>query len=217
MQRRRGFVFSLDAFVSFSLIIIAIQSMIIISSVPSGYWHGLLQAEDLAKDALHVVSSTMTDSGVTVMGEASARIMAGSPFYSGDKIILVTNRLIPRPYSYSYHYYDLGKHEWITLYNASDPAFNPDPTDPHFNVTFRRVAASSEQLVLDYASPVIRPQSPYCNVYCHGWDAQKAAAGDPSPYKGPAECTQTPCEAMPTSNFQSGNLTFGLLRLTVWG
>jgi hypothetical protein len=209
MQRRRGFVFSLDAFVSFSLIIIAIQSMIIISSAPSGYWHGLLQAEDLAKDTLHVVSSTMAQPGVTVMGEASARIMAGSKFYSGDKIIIMTNQLVPRPYSYSYHYYDLGTHEWVTLYNASTDS---DGSDSHFNVTFRRVSASSEQLVLDYASPVIRPQSPYCNVYCRGWDPATNA------YTAPHEnCVQTPCDAMPTSNFQSGNLTFGLLRLTVWG
>lgn len=209
MQRRRGFVFSLDAFVSFSLIIIAIQSMIIISSAPSGYWHALLQAEDLAKDALHVVSGTMTPSGVSVMGEASASIIARSRFSAGDNIIIMTNQLIPRPYSYSYHYYDLGKHEWITLYNASADS---DPADPHFNVTFRRVAASSEQLVLDYSSPVIRPQSPYCNVYCHGWDPVTHA------YRANRQdCVQTPCGAMPSSNFQTGNLTFGLLRLTVWG
>ena len=211
MQRRRGFVFSLDAFVSFSLIIIAIQSMIIMSSAPSGYWHGLLQAENLAKDTLHAVSNTMAASGVTVVGEASQRIMAGSPFDSGDDIVIMTNRLVPRPYSYSYHYYDLGTRKWTTLYNASDPAFNPDPADPHFNVTYRRVSASSEQLVLDYSSPVIRPQSPYCNVFCRGWDPTTRA------YRAPADSTQTPCDVMPASNFQAGNLTFGLLRLTVWG
>ena len=211
MQRRRGFVFSLDAFVSFSLIIIAIQSMIIISSAPSGYWHGLLQAEDLAKDTLHVVSNTMTDSGVTVVGDASTRIMAGSKFYPGDNIIVMTNQLIPKPYSYAYHYYDLGTRNWTLLYNASNPSFNTDPSEPHLNITFHRVAASSEQLVLDYSSPVIRPQSPYCNVFCHGWDPKS------NTYSLPKDCTETPCDAMPSSNFQAGNLTFGLLRLTVWG
>ncbi len=211
MQCRRGFVFSLDAFVSFSLIVIAIQSMIIMSSAPSGYYHGLLQAENLAKDTLHVISGTMTQSGVTVVGEASSRIMAGQTFYSSDNIIIMTNRLIPRPYSYAYNYYDLGTHQWIMLYNASDPNFNTDPTDFHLNVTYRRVAASSQQLVLDYSSPVIRPQSPYCNVFCHGWDPSTHA------YRAPADCVQTPCDVMPASTFQAGNLTFGLLRLTVWG
>ncbi len=211
MQRRQGFVFSLDAFVSFSLIVIAIQSMVIMASVPSGYWHGLLQAENLAKDTLHVVSSTMVSSGVTVVGQASERIMAGTNFSSGDNIIIMTNRLIPRPYSYAYNYYDLGTHQWVLLYNASDPNFNPDPADPHYNVTFHRVSASSQMLVLDYSSPVIRPQSPYCNVYCHGWDPATHT------YRAPQDCVETPCTAMPASTFQTGNLTFGLLRLTVWG
>ena len=212
MQHRRGFVFSLDAFVSFSLILIAIQSIIIVSSAPAGYWQSLLQAEYLAKDTLHVISNTYGASGASVLGDSSAKFAAGVKFSQGSDIITVTNRLVPKPYSYSYHYYDIATGKWTTLYNASTDS---PPTDPHFNVTYHRVSASAEQLMMDYSSPTIRPQSPYCNVMCHGWDPTLASTSNP--FRSTDNCTQTPCSAMPSSNFQVGNLSFGLIRLTVWG
>ena len=66
--------------------------------------------------------------------------------------------------------------------------------------------------MVDYSSATVRPQSPYCNVMCHGWNPTTGGYTLPT-----SNCTETPCNNMPTSNFQVGNLSFGLIRLTVWG
>jgi hypothetical protein len=204
-RRQQGFVFSLDAFVAFSLILIAIQSIVIVSSSPAGYYPSLLQAQFLAKDTLHTVSVTRLDSGQSVLADASGPISRGSLLRS-DRIIEVSDKIIQPPYSYTYSYYDLEKQAWTLVYNAS-----ADPSDPRSNITYRRVAASAEQLMLEYSTAPVRPESPYCNVMCRGW------VGNPPGYTDRTTCTKTPCDAQSGSLYQTGNLTFGLLRLTVWG
>ena len=47
---------------------------------------------------------------------------------------------------------------------------------------------------------------------CTGW-----TGNPPTPLHDRASCMQTPCDAQSGSLYQTGNLTFGLLRLTVWG
>ena len=209
-RRQQGFVFSLDAFVAFSLILIAIQSMVIVSSTPSGYWPSLLQADFLAKDTLRAAANTQLSSGGSVLSASSARISSNS-LSSGDDLILLSDQLIRPPYSYTYSYYDLGAQKWAVVYNASDPAY-VGASDPRINLTFRRVAASSERLLMEYSTQPVRPESPWCNVMCHGWGGSL-----PGNYQSPDTCVQTPCSPQPASAYETGNLTFGLLRLTVWG
>jgi len=211
MRRRKGFVFSLDAFVAFSLILISIQTMVLISASPAGYWKALLQAQLLAKDTLNDITTTMVGTGpaaTSALGASSGRIAAGGSLYPSDAIIQISDKIIHKPYSYSYSYYDMNTDKWTLVYNASK---DEGPDGPHANITFKRVEASAQKLVLDYASMPIRPESPYCNVYCKGW---LGTTYDDTPSES---CIQTPCDAMPKSTYQPGNLTFGLLRLTVWG
>ncbi|VVB56929.1 Uncharacterised protein [uncultured archaeon] len=208
-RRLLGFVFSLDAFVAFSLILIAIQSMVIVSSTPAGYWPSLLQADFLAKDTLRAAANTHTDSGRTVLSD----VRGPSTLNPGDELVRLSNHLIRPPYSYAYSYYDLASQNWTLIYNASDP-MHADPSDPRINITYRRVAASSEQLALEYSVLPVRPQSPWCNVMCHGWGGNIPT---PNNERSRADCVETPCSAQSASAYQTGNLTFGLVRLTVWG
>ena len=142
-RRQQGFVFSLDAFVAFSLILIAIQSIVIVSSSPAGYYPSLLQAQFLAKDTLHTISATYLDSGRSVLADASGPISRGGPLLPTDPIIEVSDKIIRPPYSYTYSYYDLERQNWTLVYNASAVQ-----SGPHANITFRRVAASAQQLML---------------------------------------------------------------------
>ncbi|VVC02364.1 Uncharacterised protein [uncultured archaeon] len=208
MRRSRGFVFSLDAFVAFSLILIAIQTMVLISASPAGYWKALLQAQFLAKDTLNDISTTMTSNGVSALGEASGRIADRATLDSSFRIIQISDKIIQKPYSYAYSYYDINTDQWSVVYNASH---DEGPDGPHANISFKRVEASAQKLMLEYVDLPVRPQSPYCNVYCKGW------LGTTQNNTGADSCIQTPCNTTPMSAYQYGNLTFGLLRLTVWG
>lgn len=210
MARRQGFVFSLDAFVAFSLILIAIQTLVLVSASPSGYYTSLLQAQFLAKDTLHAISTTALEGrGVSALGAASADIASGRGLTRDMPIIKISDQIIQKPYSYAYSYYDMASQKWMLAYNASDNAYDPD--GPHANVSFSRVQASAQKLMLEYSSPPVRPESPYCNVYCRGW---RATTQEDTPAE---QCLQSPCDAQGRSAYQVGNMTFGLLRLTVWG
>jgi hypothetical protein len=206
-----GFVFSLDAFVAFSLIIIAIQTIVIASSIPSGYYPALLQAQFLAKDTLNAISTTkISDNWQTALAQASRKIANGQPLQPSDAIIEISNKIIAPPYSYAYSFYDLKQKKWIVVYNASNLSYTTSD-DPRINITFKRVAASSQMFVFEYSIDPVRPESPYCNVMCKGW------VGNPPDYTPPAACTKTPCDPQSASLYQTGDIAFGLLRLTVWG
>jgi len=210
---RTGFAFSLDAFVAFSLVLIAIQSLIVISSAPQGYYQGLGQANYLAQGTLDVVSDIRLDDGRTSLLDGVARnaLIGSSP---PDQLRVATERLIPSPYSYSYDYYDFGAKSWYKVYNASehmkipfDAYYNPR----YSNVSFNRVMATSTILVGAYSDPVIVGDSPYCNVQCKGY---RASTDD---YSDPQSCIQVPCNVNPKSTFDAGDYSIGLLRLSVWG
>lgn len=219
-MKRRAFVFSLDAFVAFSLILISIQSLLIITSVPKGYYPALLQAEFLAKDTLQAVSLAKDSANQSLLGSSSANIVGGlSP---ASQLTQATDSLIPPSYSYAYYFYNASSAKWILLYNASDPshfdAFNPSASaNGHVNVSYRRVAASAQMLMMNYSSPMVTDYSPYCNVVCMGWHTNANAPSSNWSGTDRQNCTKVPCDIYTKSNFQNFDFNVGLLRLTVWG
>ncbi len=216
-RRKKGFVFSLDAFVAFSLILIAIQSMVIISANPSGYWPGLLQADFLAKDTLRAAANTQLDTGRTILADSSGTISGRSPLSPSSPLIMLSDKLIRPPFSYSYSYYDLNAQNWSLVYDASNYTYYMGGDDSHANISYRRVAASSEQLLMEYTIDPVRPQSPWCNVVCKGWGGNINTRNINTHERDKNDCVETPCSAQSASAYQPGNLTFGLVRLTVWG
>ncbi|MFH0927151.1 MAG: hypothetical protein V1822_01080 [Candidatus Micrarchaeota archaeon] len=218
---RRGFVFSLDSFVAFSLILIALQSIVVVSSAPSGYYHSLAQANFLAQDTLQVLSNVKYNNGQGgLFGDAAAAGLNSQP-RAAEKLILATNDLIPQPYSYAYDYYSFEDEKWHMIYNASkeecNPAYeaNKNAIDighayRFCNVTFHRVEAASSMFVGVYQDPIERADSPYCNVACSGY-----VPG--SGYSSNEACTKVPCNVQPASTFDAGDFRLGMIRLRVWG
>ena len=116
----KGFVFSLDSFVAFSLILIAIQSLVVISSTPSGYYQSLAQANFVAQDTLNVLSHVRHDDGQKdLLSDGAAAAMNNDP-QMAEKLILATNDLVPQPFSYTYDFYSFEDGQWHLIHNASD-------------------------------------------------------------------------------------------------
>jgi len=206
---RRGFVFSLDSFVAFSLILIAVQSLVVISSAPAGYYHSLAQTNFIAQDTMEVLSHVKYENGKKdLFSDGAAAALSGSPSIA-NRLIKETNNLIPDPFSYSYDYYDLESNLWRPIYNASGGSCAP-PSSRFCNVTFHRVQSASSMFVGVYSDPIEAGDSPNCNVVCTGY-----VPGD-----GPTEaaaCDKVTCDNQIKSTFDPGDFRLGILRLRVWG
>ncbi len=208
-----GFVFSLDAFIAFSLILMAIQTLLVLSATPHGYYRGLLQADFLAQDTLQTLAIAQFQPGQSFLESASSTVISGGTFGSSYPIVKATDSLIPSPYSYAYFFYDFNRHAWFPLYNASADSLNP-----HHDVAFHRVQAVSQTLVMGRPSdaPLVAGQSPYCNVVCKGWGRtnNNGLGGNTVP---PSACQQVPCDVSTGSTYDPGDFNVGVLRLVVWG
>ncbi|MDE1798045.1 MAG: hypothetical protein KGH63_01405 [Candidatus Micrarchaeota archaeon] len=213
-EKKPGFVFSLDAFVAFSLILIAIQSLLIISSTPRGYYRALNQADYLAQDTLQTltVAQDLSAPSQTYMDSVSQAIASGSTLSHSSSAVKAADTLIPQPYSYAFLYYNTSNQKWVTLYNASADSLNAQ----HYGVPFHRVQAAAQMLVMGYSdsSPLVISNSPYCNVVCKGWDRVNGPAGGNS---SASACQQVPCDVFPANMSNSGDFNVGVLRLVVWG
>lgn len=225
MGTRGGYIFSLDAFVAFSLILIAIQALLLMTSTPRSYYPALLQAEYLAKDSLEAMSIAYPPctTGIACDRTYAELLYSGTGSTSAltygcargakstcSHIRDTLDQAIPPQYSYSFAFYDLTGNSWRDIYNAS-----ADDQSTHYNVNYSRVMASGQIFMIGYTVPVRTGQSPYCNVECHGW-----VAGDqsnPSPHNtSVGSCTKVPCDP-PPDGFVEGNFQTGLMRMSVWG
>jgi len=212
---KAGFIFSLDAFVAFSLILVSIQSILVVSSTPSGYYKSLLQAEYLAKDTLYALSSSNSsespDQQASILDFSAGNAMRGQKFDYDREIIKKTNLAIPYPFSYAYHLYNSSSKEWRLLYNASSDS---STTDIRHGVRYWRVQAAANRLFVGYSDVQAPGDSPYCNVMCKGYSQTNTnTAGYTTP---PADCTLVPCNVS-KNTFDVGDFNVGILRLTVWG
>lgn len=212
---RSGYVFSLDAFVAFSLILISVQILLVMSSSPAGYYRQLLQAQYLAHDTLAVMQVALPTCNATQCPTQTYMELISSYAVSGtcngkpeckEWIRQLNDENIPPPYSYAFIYEDLDGNK-IPLYNASEDNTNP----LHYNVTYRRVQASAQAYLLGYSIDLVRGDSPYCNVVCRGFDSAN------NEYSTPEACTAVPCGDAPENRFRPGEYNVGIIRMLVWG
>lgn len=214
MGKLKGYVFSLDAFVAFSIILLAIQTLVLMTSMPRSNYAALLQAEYLAHDTLQVMQIAKPPCPTGNNCQSKTYLQMISPYAVKHQycrgitdcwknITELTDNSIPPQFSYAYFYDDMEGGSWL-LYNASE-----DSRSTHFNVTFRRVQASAQIYLLGYTRDLKSGKSPYCNVVCKGYNPDTGG-------NAPAGLCMLPCDA-PQSNFDPGNFTVGLLRLSVWG
>jgi hypothetical protein len=209
----RGFIFSLDAFVAFVLIMITINLMIFTIGTPKPYHAELEAAHILAHDTLRVLAT----SGDSLPGTEQTyleRILAneGDTVAINDIMVRVAGgssarSIIPRGYGYRLEYLNVdapGGENWVALYDAGTDgcAFGSDRCGKNFT----KLQASETTLLAGY-DPLPAPgESPFCHAGCQGYISPGVYA---------PTCNTTPCDTV-NSNFLAGSNSLRIVRLVVY-
>jgi hypothetical protein len=188
-MRRQAFIFSLDAFVAFTLIMLTINSLIASVSMPRGYYASLEQAYDSAKDTMQSLSKT-TDSP---SNPSYLEQIASSSGSAGPLIRRTADKMIPQQFGYRFEKYYLGQRTTNILY---DSAWAP-PADAR-NHTYTKLKVSYDTLVTSYGVHPNPGASPWCYLHC-----------------GDGSCDRVPCDP-PIMNFSAGEMQISVIRLTVY-
>jgi hypothetical protein len=166
----RAFIFSLDAFVAFTLALVAIYSLIFFSSVPSSYYYLLTQGHYLTRDALLSMSTTScaSDYGVCVAdGSVLDNIVSqDNTAFRRNMITNTVGEMIPDQFGYRMEMSTVnssgGLGAWELLYDTADP----DPGDEHANQS-KKLSVSSQVITFGYSAKVNKLGfSPYNYLTC---------------------------------------------------
>jgi len=214
----RGFVFSLDAFVAFVLIMITINLLIFTIGTPKPYYAELEAAHILAHDTLQVLATSgdaasagmpaqtyleriLTDGGQGGIPGIMRKVAGGSGRYP----------IIPKGYGYKLQYLNLDGVQqgtaggWVLLYDAGN-----DTSSDRYGKNYTKLQASATTFLSAYTLKPMPGESPFCHAGCQGYMVK--ANGSPS-YSAP--CDTTPCNTT-TSNFRIGENTVKIVRLIVY-
>lgn len=204
----RGFVFSLDAFVAFVLIAVAVTLIIFAAGTPKAYYSELTQAHQLAHDTLYALANSReTAGGQTYLerifaGEGAKSIMykvaGGSPIYPSP--------IIPKGYGYRLEEYDFSSGSWSKRFDSADP-----PDSDRYKKEYSKLQASSSTFVSLYTIPPRPGKSPFCHLGCKGYNGIDSNGNEI--YL--SNCTVTPCDS-PTNMFIEGDHEVRLVRLVVY-
>ncbi len=201
----RAFIFSLDAFVAFTLALMAIYSLIFFSSVPSAYYFLLTQGHYLSRDTLLSLSLTSCSAYgpcVNSGGSILDNIVAENAQLDNQKSLVQSTIgvMIPRQFGYSLEESKDGGHTWDLIYDTSS-SFD-DPQD--HSGKDRRLSVASEIITFGYSGEVNKLKtSPYNYYSCRG--------------NGQLEGGTLAGQAIGTGASQSTNLgiiTCGLIHIT---
>ncbi|MCX8194744.1 MAG: hypothetical protein N3G22_01400 [Candidatus Micrarchaeota archaeon] len=208
-MKRCGFIFSLDAFVAFTIITITVSLLIFIIGVPKGYYSMLEQAHLLSFDCLQVLSTSSfsgfspptyldiilsNSPGHPLSSEIMRNIVGGSTNVSRRPII-------PKGYGFVLEDFDFSTDSWRVLYNSS-----ADPLSDRFGKAYSKLQASSTIFVSSYSVPPSPGESMYCYISCKGYQPDGS-------YR--STCDVTPC-SRPLDNFGVGANSLHLVKLTVF-
>ncbi len=181
----RRFIFSLDAFVAFTLALIAIYSLIFFSSVPSAYYYMLTQAHYLARDTLMTVS---TSACVTGACDYSGSVLDNIAFETNlakrkELIAGTVGPMIPSQFGYVVSISDGAGQPFVPLYDTG-----VDPDLQHARSS-RKLNVSTQVMVFGYTGTVNKlVSSPYaygdrCSAGSEG-GAGEGVEGSDSAYSG---------------------------------
>lgn len=171
----RAFIFSLDAFVAFSLALIAIYSLIFFSSIPSSYYFLLTQGHYLSRDALMTLTTSMC--GIEISGcgpgtEASSildNIVSMEANQASQRTLLIRStvgEMIPTQFGYSFEISDTQGSSWQKIYDTSDPV---QASGDNHAKSGKKMAVSSQVITFGYSGPLIKsPESVYHYNSCDG-------------------------------------------------
>lgn len=188
----KAFVFSMDAFVAFTLILVVIHSLVFLTMVPSSYYGGLTQANYYARDTLDALANT------------NASYAGGNPKDTLLDYILLTRYSnlikkyigdnIPNQYGYSLELWNSSSKSWSVIYDTKSY-----PDDPH-NKFYHKLRVSSHTIFFGYINEPKNPENLNCYKTCR-----------PNEYNS---CSNNLCN-IPVSHEQT-NAAFGLVRLTIY-
>ncbi len=165
----RAFIFSLDAFVAFTLALVAIYSLIFFSSVPSSYYYLLTQGHYLTRDTLLSLSTTACaeDYGVCVAdGSVLDNIVSqDNTAFQKNMIQNTVGDMIPDQFGYRMEVSTVNSTgslgAWELLY---DTALEPGET--HANQS-KKLSVSSQVITFGYSAKVYKMgHSPYNYLTC---------------------------------------------------
>ncbi|HSB47451.1 MAG TPA: hypothetical protein VLD37_05535 [Candidatus Bilamarchaeum sp.] len=167
----RAFIFSLDAFVAFTLALVAIYSLIFFSSVPSAYYYLLTQGHYLSRDILLSLSTTRCsdDYGVCENGLGSVldnMVSMGDPNETSNREQLIKNTvgvMVPRQFGYAVELSGTEGSSWELVYDTKD-----DAMDDHAK-TRKKLTVSTQVITFGYSGRVNKfVESPFNYLTCNG-------------------------------------------------
>jgi len=162
----RAFIFSLDAFVAFTLALVAIYSLIFFSSVPSSYYYLLTQGHFLSRDVLMALSTTdcSSDYGVCKAPGASLLDNIVAQNESSQRTNLIQNtvgEMVPDQFGYILEMSSDSGGTWSVLYDTSQASGDDHATSR------KKLTVSSQVISFGYSAAVTKPtESPYRYLTC---------------------------------------------------
>lgn len=151
MSSRKAFVFSIDAFVAFTLCMVALYSLVFFSGIPHTYYTNLMQANDLSKDVL----TTFMDTPSPKEGQST---LLGYLVLGGNSEVAkgYLKELVPPQFGYSLEISNDGEN------------FNPVPgVNTYEEKEYKKLKAISYALLFDFTSPIIS-SNPFGYNTCSG-------------------------------------------------
>jgi hypothetical protein len=161
----RAFIFSLDAFVAFTLALIAIYSLIFFSSVPSSYYYLLTQGHYLSRDVLMALSTTpcsnvdylCTSEGASLLDNIASQ---GDMNLRKNLVQSTVGRMVPVQFGYTLEAVGPEGGRETVYDTAIDDALLP-PARQHATAR-KKLSISSEVMTFGYSSTFSKP---YSSVY----------------------------------------------------
>ncbi len=164
----RAFIFSLDAFVAFTLALVAIYSLIFFSSIPSAYYYLLTQGHYLSRDVLLSLSTSQCTSAYGVCIAPSATVLDNIVEQTdiGNQKALVQStvgEMIPLQFGYVLESSRDQGATWGVIYDTAS-----ETGDPHAK-TSKKLSVTTQVITFGYSGMLRKfPFSPYNYLSCHG-------------------------------------------------
>jgi len=173
----RAFIFSLDAFVAFTIALVAIYSLIFFSSVPSAYYYLLTQGHYLSRDTLQSLSTaTCADAqygiclnpAASVLDNIVAEDKRTEASWESNQKTLVNNTvgtMIPKQFGYTLEISGDGGSSWGLVYDSGSEAGDPHLAKP----AKKKLSVSTQILTFGYSGTLTKLMNPPYNYNsCHG-------------------------------------------------
>lgn len=156
----RAFIFSLDAFVAFTLALIAIYSLIFFSSIPSSYYYLLTQGHYLSRDVLMSLSTTPCDApydcrsaGASLLDNIASQ---QDPDLRKNLVQSTVGRMVPVQFGYVLEAISPDGSTQL-LYDTSSEA-----ADLHAKAA-RKLSISSQVMTFGYSATYSKPSASVFN------------------------------------------------------